>query len=508
MPIGKPQTYQTILNINNAVFNQRTREGLFREITHVMEPVFHFDRISILINQPGQDNWHYFSPARGVTIPGLPVDKLPISKGMIPYRAMEEKRTIIVDIPRGSDLDERASLLAAGLTWMICTPLINRGQVIGSIQISYKETFPLSREGIDLFEKIAQQLALAIDNMLAYEEVESLKDKLAEEKSYLKREIDTLAESKDIIIYASPFMSSLMGTIRNVASTDSTVLITGETGTGKDLIARTIHKMSSRKHNTFIKVNCAALVPTLIESELFGHEKGSFTGASARKIGRFEIANDSTLFLDEISELPLNTQAKLLQVLQEKKFERVGGSKTLSTNVRIIAASNQDIRLLVREKKFRNDLFYRLNTFPIHVPALRERKEDIPLLVSHFIENFCSRLNRQAPHFDPDALETLNHYPWPGNIRELENFIERIIILKSNQPVTGEDVDSILHTSVEQEKGVITLEEAEKRHIESVLKKTRGVVSGKQGAAKLLGVKRPTLQYRMKKLGIHPADFK
>jgi formate hydrogenlyase transcriptional activator len=507
MPIGEPHTYQTILNINNAVINQRTREGLFREITQVMEPVFHFDRISILINQPGEDSWHYFSPAKGVTIPGLPSDKLPISKGLIPYRAMEEKRTIIVDIPNESDLDERESLLAAGLTWMICTPLINRGQVIGSIQLSYKGTFPLSREGIDLFEKVAQQLALAIDNMLAYEKVESLKDKLAEEKSYLKKEIDTLAEPKDII-YASSFMSSLMGDIMNVASTDSTVLITGETGTGKDLIARTIHTMSSRRHNTFIKVNCAALVPTLIESELFGHEKGSFTGATARKIGRFEIANDSTLFLDEISELPLNTQAKLLQVLQEKKFERVGGSKTLSTNVRIIAASNQDLTLLVREKKFRNDLFYRLHTFPIHVPTLRERKEDIPLLVNHFIENFCARLNRHAPHFDPDAFETLNHYPWPGNIRELENFIERIIILKSNQSVTEKDVDSILHTSVEQEKEVITLEEAERSHIKSVLKKTRGVVSGKQGAAKLLGVKRPTLQYRMKKLGINPADCK
>jgi formate hydrogenlyase transcriptional activator len=507
MPIGEPHTYQTILNINNAVINQRTREGLFREITHVMEPVFHFDRTSILINQPGEDNWHYFSPAKGVTIPGLPADKLPISKGMIPYRAMEEKRTIIVDIPNEPDLYERESLLAAGLSWMICTPLINRGQVIGSLQLSYKETFPLSREGVDLFEKVAQQLALAIDNMLAYEKVERLKDKLAEEKSYLKKEIDTLAEPQDII-YASPFMSSLMGDIMNVASTDSTVLITGETGTGKDLIARTLHKMSSRRHNTFIKVNCAALVPTLIESELFGHEKGSFTGATARKIGRFEIANDSTLFLDEISELPLNTQAKLLQVLQEKKFERVGGAKTLSTNVRIIAASNQDLTLLVQEKKFRNDLFYRLNTFPIHVPALRERKEDIPLLVNHFIENFCSRLNRQPPHFDPDALETLNHYLWPGNIRELENFIERIIILKSNQSVTEEDVDSILHTSVEQEKEVVTLEEAERRHIKSGLKKTRGVVSGKQGAAKLLGVKRPTLQYRMKKLGINPADYK
>ncbi len=507
MPVKELQKYQTILKINNAIINQRTRDGLFREITNVLEPVFHFDRTSILINQPGENSFHYFSPARGVPIPGLPTDKLPIIKGTVPYRAMSEKRTIIVDIPKEIQVTERESLLEAGLAWMICTPLINRGLVIGSIQLSYKEHFPLSKDEIDLFEKVSQQLALAIDNMLAYERLESLKDKLAEEKSYLKKEIDTLAEPKDII-YASPLMRQLIDDALNVASTDSTVLITGETGTGKDLVARNIHKSSERRHNTFIKVNCAALVPTLIESELFGHEKGSFTGATSRKIGRFEIANDSTLFLDEISELPLNTQAKLLQVLQEHKFERVGGTKTLSTNVRIIAASNQELNRLVKEKKFRDDLFYRLSIFPIHVPALRERKEDIPLLIDYFISKFCSRLNRMSPHFDKAAIETLVQYPWPGNIRELENFIERIIILKSNQPVREKDVSSILHAFVEFEKEVSTLEEAEKRHIENVLKKTRGVVGGVNGAAKILGIKRPTLQYRMKKLKINPSDHK
>ena len=507
MSIKELQKYQTILEINNAIINQRTRDGLFREITNVLEPVFHFDRTSILIIQPGEDSWQYFSPARGVNIPGLPTDKLPITKGSVPYRAMSEKKTIIVDIPNEVQLAERESLLKAGLSWMICAPLINRGQVIGSVQLSYKDSLPLSMDEIDLFKKVSQQLALAIDNMLAYEKLESLKDKLAEEKSYLKKEIDTLVEPKDII-YASPLMSNLMGDIRNVASTDSTVLITGETGTGKDLIARNIHKLSDRRHNTFIKVNCAALVPTLIESELFGHEKGSFTGAISRKIGRFEIANDSTLFLDEISELPLNTQAKLLQVIQERKFERVGGSKTLSTNVRIIAASNQDLNRLVKEKKFRDDLYYRLSIFPIYVPALRERKEDIPLLASHFINKFCSKLNRMPPQFDQYAIGALMYYPWPGNIRELENFIERIIILKSHQPVSEKDVRSILIVPVEHEKEVSTLEEAEKRHIENILKKTRGVVGGAQGAAKLLGLKRPTLQYRMKKLGITPSDYK
>jgi len=508
MSLKELQKYQIILKISNAIINQRTRGELFRGITEVLKPIFRFDRISILINEPGENSWQYFSPARGVTIPGLPTDKLPITKGMVPYKAMSEKRTIILDIPNEPQVPEAKPLMEAGLVWMICSPLINRGRAIGSVQLSYKECLPLSKDEIDLFEKVSQTLALAIDNMLAYEKLEGLKDKLAEEKSYLKKRVANLTAPEDII-YASSLMSRLMDSISNVASTDSTVLITGETGTGKDLIARNIHKLSRRSYNTFIKVNCAALVPTLIESELFGHEKGAFTGATSRKIGRFEIANDSTLFLDEISELPINTQAKLLQVLQERKFERVGGSKTLSTNVRIIAASNQDLNRLVKEKKFRNDLYYRLSIFPIHVPALHERREDIPLLVDYFVKKFCSEMNRMPPQFDKSAIEALMDYHWPGNIRELENFIERIIILRSQQPVTKKDIVSILlSTSVEFEKEVFTLEEVEKRHVENTLRKTGGVVGGAKGTAKLLGVKRPTLQYRMKKLGINPSDYK
>jgi formate hydrogenlyase transcriptional activator len=510
MPLKELEKYQIILKISNAIINQRTRGELFKGITEVLEPIFHFDRISILINEPGESSWQYFSPARGVAIPGLPNDKLPITKGMVPYQAMSEKRTITLDIPNEPQSPGTKFLMEAGLVWMICSPLINRGQAIGSVQLSYKERLPLSKDEIDLFEMISQALAIAIDNMLAYEKLEGLKDKLAEEKSYLKNKVDNLTGPEDII-YASPLMSCLIDGISNVASTDATVLITGKTGTGKDLIARNIHRQSRRSYNTFIKVNCAALVPTLIESELFGHERGAFTGATSRKIGRFEIANDSTLFLDEISELPINTQAKLLQVLQERKFERVGGSKTLSTNVRIIAASNQDLNRLVKEKKFRDDLYYRLSTFPMHVPALRERKEDIPLLFDHFVKKFCSELNRMPPQFDKSAIEALMDYHWPGNIRELENFVERIIILRSHQPVTKKDISSILpasSASVEYEEEISTLDEAEKRHIENTLRKTGGVVGGAKGAAKLLGVKRPTLQYRMKKLGINPHDYK
>ena len=276
-----------------------------------------------------------------------------------------------------------------------------------------------------------------------------LRDSLVEEKSYLAREIETLKETQDIL-YACPAMEQLMKTVRNVAATDTTVLLTGETGTGKDLLARFIHRNSPRSSQTYIKVNCAALVPTLIESELFGHEKGAFTGAAARKIGRFEIADKSTLFLDEIGELPLTTQAKLLQVLQEREFERVGGTETIRTDVRIIAATNQNLRTMVVEKNFREDLFYRLNIFPVLVPPLRERREDIPLLGKFFADRFCAKLHRPRPHFDKSAVDVLLRYNWPGNVRELQNFIERVIILKSNQTLTGEDITPILNSSATQ----------------------------------------------------------
>jgi transcriptional regulator with GAF, ATPase, and Fis domain len=319
----------------------------------------------------------------------------------------------------------------------------------------------------------------------------------------------------------------------DAARTDTTILLTGETGTGKDLIARTIHKVSGRSKNTFFKLNCAALVPTLIESELFGHEKGSFTGATAKKIGRFELANSSTLFLDEISELPFNTQAKLLQVLQDGKFERVGGSETIKTDVRIIAASNKDLARLVKEYKFREDLYYRLNIFPVNIPPLRERREDIPLLGKHFMDKFCSKLNRIRPHFLQGALDLLVSYSWPGNVRELENFMERIIILKSNKVVTEDDIRPILNVdrerdvqisslqhmeksplsnAVTDDKGrevkLASLSEMEKQHISNVLKRTKGVIAGQYGAASILNMKRSTLIYRMKKLGIHPGDYK
>lgn len=331
--------------------------------------------------------------------------------------------------------------------------------------------------------------------------------RLETEMNQLRREVTGRFEF-DNIVGKSPQMREIFNLVELAAASPVTVLITGETGTGKELVARTIHALSQRKNRTFIKVNCAALVPTLIESELFGHEKGAFTNAAARKIGRFEIAHKSTLFMDEIGELPLNTQSKLLQVLQDGVFERVGGVQPIKTDVRIIAATNQNLVRLVKDKLFRQDLFYRLNIFPIHIPPLRERPEDIPVLGSYFGNKYCIKLNRPRPHMEPEAINMLIGYGWPGNVRELQNFIERIIILKSGQTVTGYDIKTVLSGSLEQNGQAMTLAEVEKNHLEKVLQKTKGRVAGTSGAAELLDIKRSTLQYKLKKFNINPSIYK
>jgi formate hydrogenlyase transcriptional activator len=285
-----------------------------------------------------------------------------------------------------------------------------------------------------------------------------------------------------------------------VAPTDSTVLICGETGTGKELIARALHTLSTRRGNAFVKCNCAAIPTGLLESELFGHEKGAFTGAVAQRIGRFELANRGTIFLDEIGETPLELQPKLLRVLQEREFERLGNSRTLRTDARLVAATNVHLQEQVDAKRFRADLFYRLNVFPIHIPALRERPEDIPLLVTHFAHQCARRMHRTITLIPSETMEALVRYSWPGNIRELQNLIERAVILSRGDvlQVPVSDITDVSKTSASQQ----TLDEAEKAHILATLKQTRWTLSGPRGAAIRLGIKRSTLQFRMKKLGI------
>jgi formate hydrogenlyase transcriptional activator len=303
------------------------------------------------------------------------------------------------------------------------------------------------------------------------------------------------------IIGNSPALESVLEQVERVAPTDSTVLIQGETGTGKELIARAIHNLSSRCGRPFIKLNCAAIPFDLLESELFGHEKGAFTGAIAQKIGRFELADKGTLFLDEVGDIPSALQPKLLRVLQEQEFERLGSTRTHQVDVRLVAATNRNLVDMVKRNEFRSDLYYRLNVFPIPLPPLRARKEDIPALVGHFVEIYAHRMGKQIEHIPPDTMSVLVSHPWPGNIRELQNFIERSVILTSGN-VLHPPIET-LNTAAEAESGgAITLEDAEREHIRKILEQTRWVVAGPNGAAARLGIKRSTLYFRMQKLGI------
>ena len=319
---------------------------------------------------------------------------------------------------------------------------------------------------------------------------------------------DTGTHNFEEIVGTSAALAAVLKQVEVVAPTESTVLILGETGTGKELIARAIHTASSRSRRPFVKLNCAAIPTGLLESELFGHEKGAFTGAIAQRIGRFELADGGTIFLDEVGDIPLELQTKLLRVLQEREFERLGSTRTLRTDARLIAATNRELRKMVEQRKFREDLFYRLNVFPIYVPALRERSEDIPLLVHHFAQRFARRMNRTIETIPAETMAALTRYPWPGNIRELQNLIERAVIL-SHGPVLQvplQDLDN--RTSPRRDNGKDqTLEAAERAHILAILKETRWVLGGARGVAVRLGMNRSTLQFRLKKLGIVRSDI-
>jgi DNA-binding NtrC family response regulator len=319
---------------------------------------------------------------------------------------------------------------------------------------------------------------------------------------------DTGTHNFGEIVGTSAALAAVLKQVEVVAPTESTVLILGETGTGKELIARAIHATSSRSRRPFVKLNCAAIPTGLLESELFGHEKGAFTGAIAQRIGRFELADGGTIFLDEVGDIPLELQTKLLRVLQEREFERLGSTRTLRTDARLIAATNRDLRQMVEQQKFREDLFYRLNVFPIDVPALRERSEDIPLLVNHFVQRFARQMNRTIETIPAETMAALKRYPWPGNIRELQNLIERAVIL-SHGPVLQiplQDLDN--RTALRRDNGTDqTLEAAERAHILTILKETRWVLAGARGAAVRLGINRSTLQFRLKKLGIVRPDI-
>jgi len=414
-----------------------------------------------------------------------------------------------------SELDafpESAFIRARGINSACVVPLTTAHGTLGTLNLGALSHAAFSEDHFPLLTRVAGQIGIALRNAVSYERIEELNAQLAREKLYLEDEIRSDYQFEEIIGRSSA-LARVLKEIQTVAPTDSTVLILGETGSGKELVARAIHQLSGRRDHAFVKLNCAAIPTGLLESELFGHEKGAFTGAISQRIGRFELANRGTVFLDEVGEIPLELQPKLLRVLQEREFERLGSTRTLRTDARLIAATNRDLAALAGEQKFRQDLFYRLNVFPITVPPLRDRREDIPMLVRHFAQQFARRMKKNIENVPTETMDALTRYDWPGNIRELQNLIERAVIL-SPGPTLGVPVEALnggrtpslpapaVQTARVEDPGSQTLEDADRRHIIAALERTNWVIAGPNGAAARLGVKRSTLQFRMRKLGI------
>ena len=401
--------------------------------------------------------------------------------------------------------DATRQFVQAGFQSVCCVPLAGGDGLLGTLAVYGKRRDAYSNRDVRTLSQMAGHVGAALDNALAFRRISELHEKLAEEKRYLEEELQTAYGFEDII-GQSPQLRRVLKQVETVAETDVTVLILGETGTGKDLIARAIHNLSSRREHTLVKLNCAAIPTGLLESELFGHEKGAFTGAIALKIGRLELAHQGTLFLDEIGDLPLELQPKILRALQEKEIERLGGTRTIGVNVRLVAATNRDLGQMVADRQFRSDLYYRLKVFPITLPPLRERREDIPLLVRYFVEKYSRQMSKQIESIPSETMNALVRWNWPGNIRELENFIERAVILSSGRALRAPLAELELAEEPAPAEDQ-TLKGAEREHILRALREAGGVIGGPKGAATRLGLKRTTLNSKLKKYGITTRDY-
>jgi formate hydrogenlyase transcriptional activator len=512
---------QVLLDVNNILVSTRELNELFRGIVTSLEKVIHHDYTSLALRDSasGLLKIHALDFS---SRPGLFNQEITVPLETTPSGICFTTAQPL--LARGAEIDRFSNeiirtLRAEGVQTICCVPLITQGRTFGTLNLASRREDAFPHQDVELLQQVATQIAIAVENALAFKQIDKLKDKLAEEKLYLEEEIRSEFNFEEII-GDSPALKRALAQVELVAPASTAVLITGDTGTGKELIARAIHNLSPRRERTFVKINCAAIPSGLLESELFGHERGAFTGALAQKIGRFELADRGTLFLDEVADLPLELQPKLLRVLQEQEFERLGSNHTQRVDVRIVAATNGDLAKLVAERAFRSDLYYRLNVFPIHIPALRERPEDVPLLVRYFVQKFSRRLNKAVSYVPAEAMEALAGYSWPGNIRELENFIERAVLLSPGKelrvtiselkPVAvaadaGTDSSSSstsLSSSTSANTPIATLEDAERVHILRALRQTEWRIAGPKGAAAILGMKRTTLQARMRKLGI------
>ena len=500
----KNERLKLLLELNNTIVSNLEFHDLLSAITSNLRPVMHCDGVGVALPDGGNKQLRFFALDFDPSLVHAHKKKKDVvvsteddSPGARAFRSGEPVSVV------NSEVDESAA--DENVQSLVHIPLKSRSRTLGLLSLARLAPIPFSPQDMEFLALVANQVAIAVENALAYREIAELKDRLAQEKVYLEDEIRSELNFEEIV-GRSPALRSVLQEIETVAPTDSTVLIFGETGTGKELIARAIHNLSSRGKGSFVKLNCAAIPTGLLESEMFGHERGAFTGAVAQRIGRFELANRGTVFLDEIGEIPLELQPKLLRVLQEREFERLGSSRTMHTDARLIAATNRDLSAMVEEQKFRADLYYRLNVFPVHVPPLRDRKEDIPLLVRHFVQQFARRMSKVVDTIPSETMNALVHYHWPGNIRELQNLLERAVILSAGPvlkvPFNDLQVQPATVTAIRK---VETLEESERRHILAALDAADWVISGPKGAAAALGLKRSTLQARMEKLGIRRA---
>jgi formate hydrogenlyase transcriptional activator len=518
-----------LLDLTNRITSNLDLTELLRAISGSVRQVMECDLVAISLVDSGTGDLRIYA----LDFPdgkGLLHEEAVTSHSGVTMRAFETLKPVIVNQFDPAEFDPEASqiVLGEGLKTLCLAPLVNRGRAIGVLGLARKNDNFFSEHDAEFLTEVAGQVAIAIENALAYREISELKDKLAQEKVYLEEEIRTELNFEHII-GGSPALRQVLELVETVASSDSTVLLLGDTGTGKELIARAIHDHSRRKDRTFVKLNCAAIPTGLLESELFGHEKGAFTGAITQKMGRLELADQGTLFLDEVGDIPIEIQPKLLRALQEREFERLGSTHTKKVNVRLVAATNRDLEKMITAREFRSDLFYRLNVFPIRIPPLRERREDIPLLVRFFVQKLARRMQKHIETIPAAVMKTLTNWDWPGNIRELENFVERAVILTrgtalevpitelhksradspgSNHNGTQDEISRIVRETISEisrgnpRSPVKDHDEKERQEILRVLRDTKGRVGGADGAAERMAINRTTLISRMKKFGI------
>ncbi|MFU2208240.1 sigma 54-interacting transcriptional regulator [Solidesulfovibrio sp. C21] len=491
---------QVIRRLNDALLASVNRKGYFKALSHQLRRLFPYDRLAINLYDSDIEVLTYFTSAEGVVVETQSIVRHAGPKTVAGLVITSREPIVIRDLTSHFPNESDNPLAEAGLNVSIAFPLIIRDKVIGTLHCSFRQEPPKLMEIVDFIASLSPFVSSGVDNILGHERIAVL------ESGPLG---GTPAPPPDMVegpVFESDAMKAIMRQIRRVAPLEVPILIQGETGTGKTMIARYIHDRSRRAKHNFVKVNCPALVTTLFESELFGHGKGAFTGATSQRVGRIEMANKGTLFLDEIGELHMDLQSKLLQVLEENSFERVGESFSIKADIRLIAATNIDIHKSLKEGRLRTDLYYRLATMIITIPPLRERREDIPVLTKRISGILSSQMRVPDISFSMSIMSLLQEYSWPGNIRELRNIISRLLIANVQHPLTLQDVRSMLIAAAEkqgQESGAfLTLRQMEKQYIEEALALAKGRISGPDSAAGLLGIPRTTLQYRMRKLGI------